>query len=89
MYFHRQFTEVLLGDHSKAATHPGHALLLVWPFSDEEAKSPWARDVEPWDVRALRLYTLGKSADFQPTKSSWPRNTLRARSKASQGRSMT
>lgn len=56
MYFHRQFTEVLLGDHSKAATHPGHALLLVWPFSDEEAKSPWARDVEPWDVRALRLY---------------------------------
>ena len=34
-------------------------------------------------------YTLGKSADFQPTKSSRPRNTLRARSKASQGRSMT
>ena len=33
--------------------------------------------------------TLGKSADFQPTKSSRPRNTLRARSKASQGRSMT
>ena len=36
-----------------------------------------------------RWYTLGKSADFQPTKSSRPRNTLRARSKASQGRSMT
>ena len=33
--------------------------------------------------------TLGKSADFQPAKSSRPRNTLRARSKASQGRSMT
>ena len=33
--------------------------------------------------------TLGKSAGFQPTKSSRPRNTLRARSKASQGRSMT
>ena len=33
--------------------------------------------------------TLGKSADFQPTKSSRPRNTLRARSKGSQGRSMT
>ena len=33
--------------------------------------------------------TLGKSADFPPAKSSRPRNTLRARSKASQGRSMT
>ena len=37
----------------------------------------------------MHVTTLGKSADFQPAKSSRPRNTLRARSKASQGRSMT
>ena len=43
----------------------------------------------PLIATATAPFTLGKSADFQPTKSSRPRNTLRARSKASQGRSMT
>lgn len=56
MYFNQQFTDVLLGDHSMAAEHPSHALLLVWPYSEEEARQPWARDADPWDVRALRLY---------------------------------
>ena len=43
----------------------------------------------PKENRKEMGHTLGKSADFQPTKSSRPRNTLRARSKGSQGRSMT
>ena len=49
----------------------------------------------PAHVASTRLwkrgsnFTLGKPADFPPAKSSRPRNTLRARSKASQGRSMT
>ena len=55
-YFNRQFTEVLPGDHGKAALHPGHALLLVWPYSDSEAETPWARDRDPWDVQALRSF---------------------------------
>ena len=55
-YFNRQFTEVLAGDQAKAALHPGHALLLVWPYSDSEAETPWARDQDPWDVQALRSF---------------------------------
>ena len=55
-YFNRQFTDVLPGDHGKAALHPGHALLLVWPYSDYEADTPWARDQDPWDVQALRSF---------------------------------
>ena len=55
-YFNRQYTEVLPGDHGKAALHPGHALLLVWPYSDSEAEAPWARDKDPWDVQALRSF---------------------------------
>ena len=48
-------TDVLEGDESKARLHPGHALMLVWPFSDEEAEFG-TRDNDPWDVRALGLY---------------------------------
>lgn len=54
-YFGRQYTDVLEGDESKAALHPGHALMLVWPYSDEEAASSMA-DSDPWDVRALAQY---------------------------------
>ena len=47
---------MLTGDQRKAALHPGHALLLVWPYSDAEAEMPHARDSDPWDVQALRHY---------------------------------
>ena len=55
-YFGRQYTEVLAGDESKAGLYPGHALVLVWPYSDEEAESIVVPDSDPWDVRALRQY---------------------------------
>ena len=49
-----------------------------WAYTSLEATSPLPVGI-----------TLGKSADSQPAKSSQPRITLRARPKASQGRSMT
>lgn len=55
-FFGRQYTNVLEGDESKAQLHPGHALMLVWPYSDEEAESG-VPDSDPWDVRALLRYT--------------------------------
>ena len=63
-----------------------------WVFCSPAITEGWMEIVvDPPNGPSLDLYctTLGKSADFQPTKSSRPRNTLRARSKASQGRSMT
>jgi len=68
-YFNRQYTEVLPGHHGKVALHPGHALLLVWPYSDSEAAAPWARDQEPWDVQALRSFqgsTVAHVGDLSP-----------------------
>ena len=60
-FFGWQFTEVLEGDESKAALHRGHTLLLVWPYSDEEAAALGGEsnysDKDPWDVRALGCYT--------------------------------
>ena len=60
---------MLPGHHGKAALHPGHALLLVWPYSDSEAAAPWARDQEPWDVQALRSFqgsTVAHVGDLSP-----------------------
>ena len=56
LYFSRTFTEVLLGDGDKASEYPDHALLLVWPYSEQEAAAPWAHGSEPWDASALAAY---------------------------------
>ena len=56
LYFNTQFTEVLRGDHTMASNYPEHALMLCWPYSDEEAEAPWAKGKMPWDVLALRNY---------------------------------
>jgi hypothetical protein len=56
MYFSRTFTEGLWGEDDKASEYPDHALLLVWPYSEQEANAPWAQSALPWDVRALDAY---------------------------------
>ena len=48
---------MLPGEHDKAAAHPSHALLLVWPYSAMEAASPWAQGKPAWDAAALGAYT--------------------------------
>jgi hypothetical protein len=54
-FFSRQYTIVLEGDERKASLHPDHTLMMVWPFSEEEAEAGMP-DSDQWDVRALRLY---------------------------------
>ena len=88
---------VLLG--SAFVTHADHAdpwvdarqmTLTTTRSSDTQTHTPeWAyTSLEATSPLPVGI-TLGKSADSQPAKSSQPRITLRARPKASQGRSMT
>ena len=43
------------GDAVAAVLRPGHALLLVWPYSPDEAKALWAAGAPSSDAEALRL----------------------------------
>uniref|UniRef100_A0A7S2JJF5 Uncharacterized protein n=1 Tax=Haptolina brevifila TaxID=156173 RepID=A0A7S2JJF5_9EUKA len=77
--YYRAWTEVAKGTHEKAAAHPTHALMLVWPFFHEDAL-PDSKDA--WDLKALNAYEgstvihvgeLAEQADNQTTSTSFKR----------------